>query len=383
MSAAAAPVAPPATKKPKYKRYAIERRTAGFVAIPFPFAYELGRLTNGKIELLCLTYIAAETLSASGKDKVPIARRLKEERRSRVITIEEMAEFCGWRKDGSLGVTVEAVSSALEGLSTRKVIDRRKQGRGYTYAVPWATWSELPDYQPDKKPPQSSDELDSAEDESKDDASDTRSGVRVFAQPLHIRAGQRSKAAPVAAKVEKLQVESTADAEVEAGVTRGVLRVFIRPAPSGDTRSGVRVSRSQAVQDKRSAIFGSLHEVLDDYCRRHHGKLPDDALLGQAAAALGKATIDQFVRVWRDRIRRGVVQMAWIPLIAAEVGKTAASVPAPDPKVEAQRAAEARRRDLETLRTAIRLADEENDPLAREVIAGADPELLVEARREL
>ncbi len=283
-----------------------DRQPNAFVRVSFLAMRHLPRLTDpGKLETWCILFLLGETESAKRDKGTPGLLW------SRPLAIEDFMRAFGWRKDSEkIGVTSRAVEDALAGLCQRKVVVRKKRGRSYVYSVPVEGWDNLPDYVPLKKPAGSADAIDAEEDtEGEEEANDTRSTVRVFERPIRVAAGRRSKPVDVPAAVEKLQIESSVEAEVDATVTAGVLRVKVLPQgeyKANDTRSGLRVSKPQVTVNKQSEFFGGLHDLLDDYWRRHHGRAPDEKLLAQVMEALGKPALLSRLRVaLQAKIKRG------------------------------------------------------------------------------
>lgn len=134
-------------------------------------------------------------------------------------------------------------------------------------------------------------------------------------------------------------------------------------------------------KSKSSASLVRLHDLLDDYFLVRHGKLPDDPLLLDIGSVLGEASFEHFRRLVLVRCRRS--EAVPPPVFRSIAAEAAAAHNALKVK-QATRDREAEKFDrklsLDALVTALQAPD---DPLAKEILDGADRELLEQARRML
>lgn len=361
-----------------------ERRVKGFLKLSYAETfYQLGRLTSGKAEMLCVLYVLSETVSAARAPKTAGPKTSK-----RPITIEEFAWYAG--------TDTRTIDFAIARLVTAGVLLKRQDPDGLHYGAAIDAWPKLPDYAVLKKPAGSADDPDSNDDEDPDsgeqEAKDVRSGLRVSEYPIVVKKGLRQKALPLPAPVEKLKFRSTSDLVIDPVIQGGVLYVMIQGpidgarAATGEeqakiARSGLRAENGQATHSVRSSktTVADLHELLDDYFRRHYGKLPDKKLLERIRAELGQAGLKQFQTVCFARFRRGGDIEPGLFVELAKDAAQAANGSHGHSNVENSTAAKERhiQFQVESLEYALRMP---NDPTARELLEDADPELLEQAR---
>ncbi len=278
----------------------IEKNPDVFIRIDFRCFRHFPRLTDsGKVQLWILSFLFGETVSAERKKGTPAPEW------SREMTMEEMAAAFGWRHDSLNSsrearlnsVTTKSIQTALDDLCDRGVVIRKKKGRGYIYRLPVETWDELPDYVPSRKPAKSSDSLDSEEEtpenDGEEEAKDTGSVLPVFVRPIRIMAGKRSKPVEVPAAVEKLQVESSVEAEVDASVMSGILRVMVRPNGeyrAKDTGSRLPVSNPQPHKNKE------IRKLETAVSRDNFGEFESTAI--QAGLTFSSHDLTEARRIW-------------------------------------------------------------------------------------
>lgn len=273
----------------------IERRK-GFAPLPNECLWDWSRLVSGDAQVLSILFINAELHPPREKGQ-PAPKW------TRAITNEELAAFgrC----------TVRAIETAFKDLIERKVVTRKKTAQGFAYAIPFETWPELPD-RPSKIIPIADPEQ--AEEESEEEANKPRGQVlQVFAKPQKVRAGGRTRPKELPAAAGKLQFEAQSEIEFDARMCDGILTIRAKSEHEanihgtkgeGKTKR-ISLDTSEPVETIKPELLTSLHILLDDYCLRHYGTIPNDKLLAKIQKALGKATIHQFESVLRAKIRTG------------------------------------------------------------------------------
>jgi hypothetical protein len=419
-SAALAPAPVPSLEK-------FKRRRAGHLAISFRWAfYNMGRLTAGKTQLLCVEYVLSETVSASRQEGEDAPSE------SRPISTEEFAWFTG--------ESLRTVQAALDDVCERKVLVRRMVKRGvYVYSAPVETWDKLPAFVAEKKPVDSADSLDSADDDTEaageEQANIRRRKLRLSAlndKPQALAPGRPSKAFELTAlidgkqkpvPVEKVQFDCNAPAQVDPVMHRGILRISIRMGSNGTAQANnrrsfnaencvengahaenkevsaalsARAAPLKAAVSRREEAneMGLWRDAMNRWFRPTLGPVPDD-IVRQAISGAGVATREDCLRKLEVRKAKGFCK-TWggVVLVIREVGEAAAKarpVQSTNGHRPGESAAdiEARRREdqLDTLRVALRFIDElpeHPDAIAqRELVQAADPKLVEQARATL
>lgn len=297
----------------------IERRK-GFAPLPNECLWDWSRLVSGDAQVLSILYINAELHPPRDKGQAP-------PKWTRAITNEELAAFgrC----------TVRAIETAFKDLIERKVVTRKKTAQGFAYAIPFETWPDLPD-RPSKVIPIADPEP--AEEESEDEANKPHGQVlQVFTKPQKVRAGGRTRPKELPAAAGKLQFEAQSEIEFDARMCDGVLTIRAKSEYEAKTGGGkgegktkrISLSTPQPTDTITPKLLASLHTLLDDYCRRHHGTIPNDKLLSRVGKAMGKATIYQFETVLRAKIRSGKPIPMGLLINLAEDAALAADLPEP------------------------------------------------------
>ena len=297
----------------------IERRK-GFAPLPNNCLWDWSRLVSGDAQVLSILFINAELHPPREKGQ-PAPKW------TRAITNEELAQFgrC----------TVRAIETAFKDLIERKVVARKKTAQGFAYAIPFETWPELPD-RPPKIIPIADPEQ--AEEESEEEANKPHGQIlQVFSKPQKVRAGGRTRPKELPAAAGKLQFEAQSEIEFDARMCDGILTIRAKSEYEAKTQGGkgegktkrISVDKPQATDIITPKLLMSLHTLLDDYCRRHHGTIPNDKLLTKVGKALGQATIHQFETVLRAKIRSGKPIPMGLLINLAEDAALGADLPAP------------------------------------------------------
>jgi len=126
-----------------------QRKQSGFTRLYNVALNELGRITSGKTEVMCVLRALQEYEYARYYHRDP-----------RPISAEDFADLAGDDVD------VSGVRKALKDLCDRGVLKRKEScSRGkHVYSVPYKDWQKLPTFVVPKKTIQSSEALDSADD---------------------------------------------------------------------------------------------------------------------------------------------------------------------------------------------------------------------------
>lgn len=304
MSAAAIPLARPDARV---------QTGIGWAPVINAWLAHLPRLASGDAQVLSILYINAELHPPRPKgDPSPRPKF------SRPITTEELAAYCR--------CTVRAIQTALEDLDRRKVINRRKTGAGFMYALPFGTWAELPDRPPAPPKLVPIAEPKPAEEDTDDSTPAPIEEHEYNGEPQELKPGKKSRAADMGGcNPGKFSVRNQSGAEVSycLSVYNGIANFVLLKATIPEANN--KRSQTQSIaphnpqtiettsprrnpssaQDKEK--FKALHELLDDYCLNHHGTTPNDSLLQKIVQALGKASVAQFKRVCQAKIRSGKV----------------------------------------------------------------------------
>jgi hypothetical protein len=302
----------------------IERRR-GFTPLPNQSLPDWPRLVSGDAQMLSILFINSE-LHLPRKTGEPALKW------TRPISKEELAAF--------VRCTVRAIEIAFKDLLARKVLLSKKAGPGvWRYAIPFETWPELPD-RPWKVVPIV--ESEQAEEETEEEAKKPRGEViPVYSKPQKLRAGTRSRPKDVPGIVGKLQLEAGSEIEFDARLCDGILTVRAKgelAANEGRTkgaenRNTFRKLANQATENTDNSNFPALHQILDNYCLRHHGTIPNDKLLGKIQASLGETALNHFWAVIQARIRGGkVIPMALFINLAEDAARGAKATEPTKPK---------------------------------------------------
>ena len=268
----------------------------GFAKLPNSALLHFSRLMSGNVQLLSVIYINAEN-QWDGK-----------RRWTRPISHEELTKVtrCG----------IRAVESKLKDLVDRGVLEAKKTSAGYSYHIPFEKWPDLPDMPSDLPEVAVPSDL-LPTDETIEDAKTKAEFKPAFKAPGRIRveAGKKTKPIEISAgAADKIQFDSDTNFDFECdGVFRaGVLRLslYAKQRTQGEREQtanpkNIATRHPQHIESIKPELFASLHSLLDDYCLRHHGTIPNNKLLAQIQKALGKATIRQLERVLKAKIRTG------------------------------------------------------------------------------
>jgi hypothetical protein len=274
----------------------------GFTPFLNEYCLEWPRLLSGNAQIFSAMYINTEIHAPRDKG-APVPYW------SRPISDEELATVCR--------CTVRAVEIAIKDLVDRNVIEKKRAGRAWAYHIPFDKWHSLPDIPPLKplvvvgnSDPKPADEEDSTETKKPRGVIEA-----VYEAPQMVNPGKRTrkKELPRPASWIQMEVDGDVRQEVYPYLCDGVIVVRVkgeREANKASTkgeekRKTLRAGGTQVPEESTKQDFSTLHSMLDDYCRRHHGTIPNDKLLAKVVAALGSATLKDFENVFRARIRSG------------------------------------------------------------------------------
>jgi len=304
----------------------VERRK-GFTPLPNECLWDWSRLVSGDAQVLSILYINSE-LHPPRDPGVPAPKQ------TRVIPNEELAAFAR--------CTVRAVELGMGDLMARHVVEGKKVGPGrYRYSIPFQTWPELPD-RPAAKVVALTVESRPADEEAPEEIKRPRGQIEaIYEHPQIVRPGTRTrkKEFPGAKSASWFQTENEGqiDQEVYPYLCDGVLVIRIKGKEQTNStgtkgeqpRNQFRNRGSQLPEESTKRYLTTLHELLDDYCLRHHGIIPNDKLLAKIQTALGKATIPQFRKVIQAKIRAGkVIPLPLFINLAGDAAEIAAQKPA-------------------------------------------------------
>ena len=268
-------------------------RRRGFSPLPNEVMLDWARLIAGNVQVFSILYINSEI-------HVPRDKGTPPPKWSRPITHAELTVVCR--------CTIRAVETKLKDLVDRKVIESKRTPEGNCYRIPFDTWPDLPDMPSevvsiaDGKPVEDSVDNDQTEDRPKD-------GIIHEFETKRLKAGKKSRPSNLPQAAEKVQYEPDTDGVLVSErmidgvlIAKIIVKECIEKAKGEQTVKPQKIAVAARISPSEST---SLHTLLDDYCLRHHGTIPNNKLLAQIQKALGKATIRQFERVLKAKIRTG------------------------------------------------------------------------------
>ena len=238
----------------------IERRQ-GWAPIPNQCLWDWARLVSGDAQVFSILFINSEihTLRKKGTS-VP--------KWTRTISNEEFAQFAR--------CTVRAIEIALGDLLKRKVIERKKSGKGFAYGISFESWPELPDRPPKVVPITGAQP---AEEESEEEANKPRGEVvAVFDKPQTVRAGGRTRPKSLPSAAGKLQFEAESEIQFDARMCDGVLTVRAKSEAQHRTKGEDKrnVFRSNDTQVQSNQRNDNFHVFEAAWLNRGINAAPDD-----------------------------------------------------------------------------------------------------------
>ena len=302
-------------------------RRKGFTPLPNECLWDWSRLVSGDAQVLSILFLNSELHPVREKGAPPLEW-------TPPISKEILASFCR--------CTVRALEYAFDDLLKRKVVLRKKGSGGDCYSIPFETWAGLPD-RPRKVV--AIGEAETAEEEGEEEAKKPRGPVlTVWTKPQRVRAGGRTKPKDVPGIVGKLQLEAESEIEFDARLCDGILTVRAKGEVTAKLYPAIALRDQKAKQNeirfakttpnllkthKTKTI--PLHALLDDYCRRHHGTIPNDKLLTKVCQAMGKASVAQFQAVFAAKVRAGKPVPMGLLINLAEDARLGAETPTSRP----------------------------------------------------
>ena len=230
------------------------QRRQGWAPLPNECLWDWARLVSGDAQIFSILFINSEihTLRRKG---TPAPKW------SRPISNEEFAQFAR--------CTVRAIEIALGDLLKRKVIERKKSGKGFIYSIPFGSWPELPD-RPSKIVVIG--EAEQAEEEGEDEANKRRGEIMaVFGKPQRVRAGGRTRPKVLPAAAGKLQFEGESEMEFDARMCDGVLTIRakgeIQAKSTGTKGDGKRNELRSNNTQLQSNQQNDFHKFETAYCQ--------------------------------------------------------------------------------------------------------------------
>jgi hypothetical protein len=294
----------------------------GFTPFPNEYCLEWPRLISGNAQIFSVMYINTEI-------HVPRDKGAPVPHWSRPITDEELATVCR--------CTVRAIEIAIKDLVERSVVQKKRVGRGWAYHIAFEKWPSLPDIPPSKPPvalPDPNPAPEETEDEAKAAASISDVEV-ILVERVSLRPGRRTKPMKFKTAPDAIQVDTNISAELSITEKAGVARITLvskqEQTKSEEMRKSFRQPATQAIEKTQTTNLKPLHELLDDYCRRHHGTIPNDKLLTKVCQSMGHATFADFKTVFQARIRTGNPISMGLLINLAEDARLAAETRKPEP----------------------------------------------------
>lgn len=337
-------------------------RRKGFTPLPNECLWDWSRLVSGDAQVLSVLFLNSELHPVRERGAAPL-------KWTRSVSNEELASF--------VRCTVRAIQIATDDMVARKVVLRKKASGGYSYSIPFETWAELPD-RPAKVVVLA--EAEAAQEETEEEAAEAanKPGKEVvLAERLTIRAGKRTKPLKFNTGPEFIQVDSNVDAEINAVEKSGVVRVTVTARfqeTKGEVkRNTFRENNAQPTENTQNRKLQALHTLLDDYCRRHHGTIPNDKLLTKVCQAMGKATITQFQAVFTAKVRAGKAVPMGLFINLADDARLGAESPSPKPAASKVQPADEILTDDLIIQALKDLAHDPADKISRAVIEGVPP----------
>lgn len=343
-------------------------RRKGFTPLPNECLWDWSRLVSGDAQVLSILFLNSELHPVREKHAPPL-------KWTPPVSNEELASF--------VRCTVRAIQIATDDMVARKIVLRKKASGGYSYSIPFETWADLPD-RPAKIV--SIGEAETAEEESEEEAKKPRGPVlTVWTKPQRVRAGGRTKPKDVPGIVGKLQLEAESEIEFDARLCDGILTVrakgevranipsYSERSKGEEKRNTFRENNSQPVENTQNRKLQALHTLLDDYCRRHHGTIPNDKLLTKVCHAMGKATLAQFQAVFNAKVRAGKPVPMGLFINLADDARLGAESPSPKPAATKLQPADEILTDDLIIQALKDLAHDPADKISRAVIEGVPP----------
>ena len=296
-----------------------KKRPSGFAPLFDAALADAARLADGSAFKL-LMFIWNKSLGR----RVEISEAFLEE--TEPIAVAELAELarCDQR----------TAERELNGLVERKIVKRTRVKNGqYIFQPLFHAWDKLPDYTPR---PQTEPEPEPEDEPTPEDpAQNAKVTTQVTKKPVHVAAGQKSKAYPVDCGVSSLQFDvRKLDADCSAVVKDGVLLITMEPiweAKQGveglqkakgiqaNMRQGCRISPSESTGKERKGDRRTsgenkvihprgeeLSSLFDPLIHKWCGKTlsGDSQTLLKACNAIGDTPHDQLVKDVIERAGR-------------------------------------------------------------------------------